>query len=65
MSSRHAGYGHSGNSRNSRKRSHLVTDNDDIGLVDDADVSNLPHHIQSKIFSVVSQTSKAHLNDVA
>jgi hypothetical protein len=38
-----------------------LVDTDDIGLPYDAEVSDLPPHIQSKIFSVVSQTSRAHL----
>jgi hypothetical protein len=43
----------------------VVADTDAIGLGYDAEVSDLPPHIQSKIFSVVSQTSRAHLNGVA
>jgi hypothetical protein len=43
----------------------LLADIDVIGLANDAEVSDLPPHIQSKIFSVVSQTSRVHLNDVA
>jgi len=43
----------------------VVADIDAIQLGYDAEVSDLPPHIQSKIFSVVSQTSRAHLNGVA